>query len=238
MAHLFPSPWPINRIAVHIAIRTPARVGRAGYDCEDRGMTEPRAAALADEVRDELMAVGLPVLPDRQYPDEDSSGAEIHAYDDGVWVGWHVGRALSEASSRALRLGAFEQRPDGFEMHPALRHAGGAEEALSGAIATVLRSAGYPVEEGINDYSPFSLRVSPRPAGPHWRDPVGPPLAGRSGFSPGARVRLLAGEHAGAVVEVVTVRFEDRKPASYRIGHPSGEGYLDVPPEAVTMADL
>jgi hypothetical protein len=38
-------------------------------------MTEPTAAALADEVRDELMAVGLPVLPDQQYRDEGSSGS-------------------------------------------------------------------------------------------------------------------------------------------------------------------
>jgi hypothetical protein len=136
-------------------------------------MTEPTVNALADEIRDELMAVGLPVLPYQQYPDEESSGVEIHVYDDGVWVGWHLGGALSQASTTAVTSGAF----NGLDLHPAIRHAGGSEEALSGAIATILRSAGYPVEEGLNDYSPFSMRVSPREPGPHWRDPVGPPLA-------------------------------------------------------------
>lgn len=62
---------------------------------------------LADEVRAELAAAGLPVLPpDHHLQPEPASGVsvEVDEEDDGgVWVSWEIYSTLSEASRHAFR---------------------------------------------------------------------------------------------------------------------------------------
>lgn len=67
-----------------------------------------------------------------------------------------------------------------------------------------------------------------------------PPLAGSAGYSPGVRVRLLAGEFTGCVTTVVSSTYGLSVPGPlrrYRVKHPNGEGDLDVASEDVTLAD-
>ena len=197
--------------------------------------------SLADEVRSELAAAGLPVLPPgRALQPAQGSGVAVEAGGENVWVTWKIRTALSEASQRAFRVGAY--RPDSpgeFEGHPAIRHWAAVRGALTEAIAAILRSLGYPVQEDADEYRPGELLVSARAPGPHWRDPAVPPLAGTAGYFPGVRVRLLTGEFAGSVTTVVSGTYRlpaPGPPLRYRLKHPDGEGELDVAPEDVTLA--
>jgi hypothetical protein len=165
---------------------------------------------LADEVRAELAAAGLPVLPPRHYlQPERASGVSVEVADDRVWVSWEISSPLSEASRRAMLVGAYRpDSPDGsFDGHPAMRHWGAVRSALREALTAILRSLGYGVEADADEYRPGELLVSPRAPGPHWRDPAVPPLAGSAGYSPGVRVRLLTGEFAGSVTTVVSTAY-------------------------------
>jgi hypothetical protein len=195
--------------------------------------------ALADAVSDELVAAGLPVLP-REYRREGTSASGVSIYvDDGVWVGWHISGALRDASSKAFRTGAW--RPDGSEIHPAMRHSSTVQCALNDAMAAILTALGYHVRMDANDMDPGHFLVSQRQPGPTWREPVIPPLAGASGYSPGVRVRLLDGEYAGSVTTVVSSCWdawpEHGPPVRYHVEHPHGTGELVVPAAAVTLAD-
>jgi hypothetical protein len=82
--------------------------------------------ALADEVRAELAAAGLPILPaDHDLQAEQTSGVSIEIDEESLWVSWKIHSALSEASQRAFRVGAWRpDNPDGFDGHPAMRHSG------------------------------------------------------------------------------------------------------------------
>lgn len=195
--------------------------------------------ALADAVRDELLAAGLPVLP--WEPSEvRGTGVSIlaDADDPEVWIGWVASETLRNAAVAALRAGAY--RPDGSEVHPALRHSSAVSSAMLAAIAEILVAVGFRVETDADDMRPSELLVRGRQAGPSWRDPVVPPLAGSSGYGPGVRVRLIEGDHAGAVTTVTSACWYDWRrvgpPDLYRVVHPRGTGELDVPATAVTLA--
>jgi len=169
-------------------------------------------------------------------PDDPAGGVSVDV-DDGVWVRWNAGAELREASGRAFRAGAFQ--PGGDQVHPAIRHDGMVAQAMGEAMAAILRALGYGVRAGVNDYDPFGLLVSAREPGPHWRDPVVPPLAGSAGYAPGVRVRLLAGEFAGAETTVVSASYRmpvQGPPVGYRVAHPAGTGELDVAPDDLTLA--
>jgi hypothetical protein len=197
---------------------------------------------LANEVRAELAAAGLPILPpDHDLQTEQVSGVSVEVDEESVWVSWEIHSPLSEASQRAFKVGAWRSgNPDGFDGHPAMRHCWVARNALTEALTTILRSLGYGIQVDADEYRPGELLVSARAPGPRWRDPAVPPLAGSAGYSPGVRVRLLTGEFAGSVTTIVTGTYRlsvPGPPLRYSVKHPNGEGELDVAPEDVTLAD-
>jgi hypothetical protein len=203
-------------------------------DCQPQG--------LANEIRAELAAAGLPVLsPDHYLQSEQVSGVSVEVDEDSVWVSWEIRSQLSEASQRAFRVGAWRPgNADGFDGHPAMRHCWAVRSALTEALTAILQSLGYGTKVDADEYRPGELLVSARAPGPHWRDPAVPPLAGSAGYSPGVRVRLLTGEFVGSVTTIVTGTYQlsvPGPPLRYSVRHPNGEGELDVAPEDVTLAE-
>ncbi|BBH69465.1 hypothetical protein ACTI_61500 [Actinoplanes sp. OR16] len=182
------------------------------------------AKELAASVRDELRSAGLTVLG----PEDRHGGAEVDTDGDGVWVCWHPGAELVDAGLAALRRGAY--RPGG-EQHRSLRHRGVVDEAITRAIKEILEAAGFTVREGADEYHrPMQLLVESRRDVAHWRDPIGPDLDGASGFVPGLRVRVLAGEFAGAELEVAAARHRlgSLEPLGYELRLPNGGGVIEV----------
>lgn len=116
------------------------------------GMSDSlQAQSLADEVRAELAAAGLPVLPPLHYlQPERASGVSVEVEDDRVWVSWEISGPLSDASRRAFEVGAYRHdSPDGsFDGHPAMRHWGTVKSALRDALTAILRSLDYGVRGG------------------------------------------------------------------------------------------
>lgn len=187
---------------------------------------------LANAVRDELTAAGLTVLG----PEGDHGGVRIVA-EDGVWVSWESGAELSATAMAVLRRGAY--REGRSQIHIALAHQGTVTKAMNGAIAAILTATGFDVQDDADDYHhPMELLVGSRRAVPHWRDPIDPTLDGASGFMPGVRVRVRSGEFAGAELTVSSsgVDLRTRAVTGYRLKHPSGDGFLEVPPDAVEFA--
>ena len=143
--------------------------------------------ALANEVRTELAASGLPILPpEYDVLTEQASGVSIEGDEEGVWVSWEVHGPLTEASQRAFQVGAWRLgNPDGFDGHPAMKHCAVSRGSMTEVLATILRSLGYGVQADADEYRVGELLVSPRALGAHWRDPAVPPLAGSAGYFPG-----------------------------------------------------
>jgi hypothetical protein len=185
---------------------------------------------LVESIRDELINVGLTVLG----PEGGHGGAQIEV-DEGVWVSWKPGRHLTAASMAALRRGAYR----GDERHPALEYRGTAIDAMNDAIAAILNAAGFDVRKGADEYHhPLELLVESRRTVPHWRDPIAAPLDGASGFMPGVRVRVLAGELAGAELVVATTKVNLRTSelVGYQLRRRDGDGVVDVAPDDVEFA--
>ena len=161
-------------------------------------------------------------------------GVQLAVDEGGVWVSWKPGPRLAAASMAAFRRGAYR----GDDMRPALRHRGTVVKAMNDAIAAVLTATGFDVREGADEYHPMELLVESRRTVPDWRDPIAAPLDGASGFTPGVRVRVLAGELAGAELIVATTKvgLETREVVGYQLRHPSGDGVVDVSPDAVEFA--
>jgi hypothetical protein len=214
---------------------------------EGRGAPPP---TLADEVGVELAAAGLTVLPDDYYDPlgEQVSGVFVEPEEEaepgegGVWVSLQINGPLGEASSRAFQVGAWRRDSTGTtEWHPAMRHCEVVRKSMTDALETILRSLGYGVQVDADEYRPGELLVSARVPGPHWRDPAVPPLAGSAGYSPGIRVRLVAGEFAGSITTIVSGTYrlgEDAgAPLEYAVKHPGGEGQLNVAPADVILAE-
>lgn len=211
---------------------------------EDEGAPQ----TLVDEVRAELAAAGLPVLPDDCADlGVHVSGVLIEPGDDvepeteGVWVSWQINSPLADASRRAFKVGAYRSNgTGGFESHPAMHHWGVVYDAMNDALDKILRSLGYDVQLDADEYRTGELLVSARVPGPHWRDPAVPPLAGSAGYMPGVQVRLVAGEFTGSVTTVVSGKYRlsasSGPPLQYVVEHPNGEGHLTVSPEDVTLA--
>ncbi|MER5781520.1 hypothetical protein ABT104_07280 [Streptomyces mobaraensis] len=119
-----------------------------------------RKEALASRVRNELAAAGLPVLTpglDRVL----ASGAEVEVDEGadaagGVYVGWLSSPRLRECTSRAFRLGLLGD--------PLLRHSSEIAAAMTQAMAAILASAGFAVEDANDEYRSHQLRVTDGPA--------------------------------------------------------------------------
>ena len=116
--------------------------------------------SLARRVRNELTAAGLPVLAPGLNPVL-ASGAEVMVdggadMAGGVFAGWSASPRLRECTSRAFRLRLLDD--------PLLRHCSEIEAAMMQAMATILTSAGYTVEDANDEYRPHQLRVAAGPA--------------------------------------------------------------------------
>lgn len=119
-----------------------------------------RLEALAAKVRDELPAAGLPVLAPGLHHAL-AGGAEVEVDDGadaagGVYVDWEASPRLRECAVRALRLRLMDD--------PVLRRPGQISAAMMHAMAAILTSAGFTVEDPDDEYRPFHLRVLAGPA--------------------------------------------------------------------------
>ena len=131
--------------------------------------TQARRVALADAVREDLAAAGLPVVPGGDGFDTDlSHGAKVYVdqFTDedggGVFVGWSSHYVVEAAAGEAVMLGAAED-------DPAIMFSGKVAEAMQDAIAAILVAAGYSVETDVNDYAPYDLLVLGRERQESWR---------------------------------------------------------------------
>ncbi|AZP15092.1 hypothetical protein EJC51_02465 [Streptomyces aquilus] len=110
---------------------------------------------LAYKVRNELAAAGLPVLA----PGLDSvlaGGVEVDIDDGadaagGVFVAWQASPRLRACARRAFALKQLDE--------PVLRHSSAIGAAMKQAMAAVLASAGFTVEDARDEYRPQQLRV-------------------------------------------------------------------------------
>lgn len=186
---------------------------------------------LADAVRAELTAAGLTVVRDGSH---DSPGARVTVDEGSVCVGWNPGAEVTRAAVAVLRRGAYTVDHD--DAHPAVRHNGLVVDAMNDAIARILTASGFDVQVDDDEYGTLGLLVMARQAGPHWRDPIGPPLDGHSGFMPGVRVRVLAGKYAGIELVVHSVPMSSGRPSGYRLHHPDRDGVIDVAVDDVEFA--
>ncbi|MFD7029603.1 hypothetical protein ACFWAR_16340 [Streptomyces sp. NPDC059917] len=121
---------------------------------------QARREALALRVRGELAAAALPVLPPGLDPVL-AGGAEVeadHGADPsgGVYIGWSAGPRMQLSTSRAFRLRLLDD--------PLLRHSGEIAAAMMRAMAAILTSAGWTVEEARGEYRSHQLRVISGPA--------------------------------------------------------------------------
>ncbi|MFI0242914.1 hypothetical protein [Streptomyces sp. NPDC016845] len=110
---------------------------------------------LACKVRNELAAAGLPVRVPGLHSElaggadvETDAGADVAG---GVFVGWEASPRLQACASRAFRLKQLDE--------PVLRHASAVGAAMMQAMAAVLASAGFDVEDARDQYRPQQLRV-------------------------------------------------------------------------------
>lgn len=122
---------------------------------------------LARRVGSELAAAGLPV-PAPGLPPELAGGAELEVDDGadpagGVFVSWTASPRLQACTIRAFRL----QRLD----DPLLRHSAQIEAAMMQAMAVILTSAGFTVQDADDDCRPYHLRVISGP-GPGMPPPL------------------------------------------------------------------
>src|SRR5262249_3118721 len=103
---------------------------------------------LASAVRNELAAAGLPVLPPGLDPVL-AGGAEMHIDDGagaagGVFVGWPANPRLEACVKRAFGLKQLDD--------PVRRHSFAIGAAMMQAMAAILTSAGFSVEDAGDEY--------------------------------------------------------------------------------------
>ncbi|MBD0693614.1 hypothetical protein BG452_41925 [Streptomyces sp. CBMA123] len=117
-----------------------------------------RFERLAQRVRDELAAAGLPVVA----PGLDAAlavGAEVRVStwnqhfgeEPEVLVSWHL--------SPRLRCRATADLERGGEPTAAARQAGGIHTAMAAAVIAVLSAAGFTARDRADDYAPFDVLV-------------------------------------------------------------------------------
>jgi hypothetical protein len=121
---------------------------------------------LARRVRDELAAAGLPVVAPELDPVL-AGGAEVDIDDGddaagGVYVAWQASPRLRDCASRSFRLKQLDD--------PVLRHSTAVGAAMMQAMAAILTSAGFSVEDARDEYRPQQLRVLSGP--PSGQPPV------------------------------------------------------------------
>ncbi|MFF7470959.1 hypothetical protein [Streptomyces sp. NPDC008092] len=124
------------------------RVTERGFGTPPKASPDVIAArnALADKVCRELERSGLPAHrgdAERESSPE-TSGTRVHvdpSTDGGVIVRWRTGEDLRAAALEILERGDFSGIP------PALRHHETVVQCMAGALAGILASAGFEVQE-------------------------------------------------------------------------------------------
>jgi hypothetical protein len=117
------------------------------------------SASIAVQVRDALLAAGIPVAqPFLAVSERYRVGASVEAEGNAIFVTWQADHALVERMSAAL-LG-------GRDDHPTVMHHATVVEAMSDAMAKVLSSAGFGVRPAHDEdeYRPFELRITSAPS--------------------------------------------------------------------------
>jgi hypothetical protein len=115
--------------------------------------------ALAQRVRNELAAAGLPVLLGI---DPVLAGGAVVEVDDGadmgggVFAGWSASPRLRECTGRAFSLRLLDD--------PLLRHSSQVGAAMMRAMAAILASAGFTVQDANDACRSHQLRVVSGPA--------------------------------------------------------------------------
>lgn len=129
---------------------------------------------LAQRVRDELAAAGLPLVMPGLSP-ELAVGAEVcvdtwnhhfHGGEAEVVVRWKV--------SSQLRSNAMEDARLRRVVTAAIRQSGEVQSAMASAVIAILSAAGFTARDRDNDLSPFDVRVlaGPQPGRrPGWAFP-------------------------------------------------------------------
>lgn len=132
-----------------------------------------RYERLAQRVRDELAAAGLPVTAPGLNGGF-ATGAEVRvstwnqhfgAADPEVLVSWHVSPRLRGRAEEDAR------RADGAT--PAVRQSDEARTAMATAMTAILTAAGYTARDHGNEFSPFDVQVLAGPerrTAPAWAD--------------------------------------------------------------------
>jgi hypothetical protein len=114
---------------------------------------------LARWVRNELAAAGLPVIPDVNPVLAGGAEVEVDPGRDvsgGVFVGWSASPRLRECAGRTFSLRQLND--------PLLRHSSQIAAAMTQAMAAILTSAGFTVEDANDEYRSDQLRVVSGPA--------------------------------------------------------------------------
>jgi hypothetical protein len=119
---------------------------------------------LADDVREDLLAAGLPVAASNS---EFAPGAYVYVDNltdedgGGVWVDWNEHFVPRWAGMHAVN--------EGREDDPVFTFAGAVADIMEEALFQILTAAGYTVEKDANDMAPYHLRVTGRAERPGWR---------------------------------------------------------------------
>jgi hypothetical protein len=126
----------------------------SGFERVD-DVAEAALTALSDQVADELESAGIPV----QRGGQGGSGVamEVDTGADeagGVFLTWGRSR-LSLLAAAAVRDGRLDD--------PVIRRSGEVARVMGDAVATILRSAGFDIEDAPDDMRPLSLRVVSAP---------------------------------------------------------------------------
>lgn len=126
--------------------------------------------ALARRVREELSTAGLPVVAPGSYSVA-ASGAEVDIDDGadatgGVYVGWVASAEFRESTSRAFQLwqqnDPLLRQPDEPVLRQ-LRHSSAIAASMMEAMAAILTSAGFAVQDADDEYRSHQLRVTGQP---------------------------------------------------------------------------
>ncbi|MGW2377430.1 MULTISPECIES: hypothetical protein [Kitasatospora] len=126
-----------------------------------------RFERLAQRVRDELAAAGLPVVApglDRGL----AAGAEVRVSAWNQHFGEEPEVVVSWLVSPRLRGRAVADVQRYQEVTPAIRQSGEAQAAMAAAVIAILSAAGYTARDHGNEYAPFDVLVL---AGPDLRTP-------------------------------------------------------------------
>ncbi|MGW4484074.1 hypothetical protein ACWEOE_09565 [Amycolatopsis sp. NPDC004368] len=126
-----------------------------------------RLNALLGVVQSELVAAGLPVVPEANPAGTAGAIVYVDVPDlRGVLVDWHVGNLLVDAAQEAW---FDDPHREGEEVAAFSRLTSAIGEAMGAAMHAILTAAGLKVERTANDYAPDELLVTGRLAPSPWR---------------------------------------------------------------------